>query len=59
MLVPSLNSYIKGNQFIIFRTSTAKNKISSITSLIESNPDSFPEEGYMEEVRKGGIQSAL
>lgn len=59
MLLPSLNRYIKGNQFILFRTSSAKSKISSIDSLIESNQDSFPEKGYMEKVRQGGIQGAL
>jgi hypothetical protein len=59
ILLPRLERYVKGNQFIIFRTSIAKNKISSINSVIESNLDSFPEKGYMEEVRKGGIQGAL
>lgn len=59
MLLPSLNNYIRGNQFIIFRTSSAKNKISEIISLIKDNPDSFPEKGYMDKVRHGGIQGAL
>jgi len=59
ILLPNLSKYIKENQFILFRTSTAKSKVSSITSLIESNQDSFPEEGYTEKVRKGGIQGAL
>ncbi len=59
ILLPSLSHYINGHQFLIFRTSTAKNKISTIVSLIKENSDSFPEEGYMEKVRHGGIQGAL
>ena len=59
MLLPSLNHYINGYQFLLFRTSVAKNKISSIVSLVKENMDSFPEEGYMEKVRHGGIQGAL
>jgi hypothetical protein len=59
MLLPSLNHYIKGYRFLLFRTSTAKKKISNIISLIEQNIDSFSEDGYMEKVRHGGIQSAL
>lgn len=59
MLLPSLCHYMKGYQFLLFRTSPAKKKISNIVSLIEENVDSFPEEGYMEKVRHGGIQGAL
>jgi hypothetical protein len=59
MLLPSLSQYIKGYQFLQFRTSPAKRKVSTIVSLIEKNIDSFPEEGYLEKVRHGGIQGAL
>jgi len=59
MLLPSLSHYMKGYQFLLFRTSPAKKKVSIIVSLIEKNIDSFPEEGYMEKVRHGGIQSVL
>lgn len=59
MLLPSLSIYISGHQFFLFRTSIAQNRISSIVTLIDSNHDSFPEEGYMEKVRHGGIQGAL
>lgn len=59
ILLPSLCHYVGGYQFLIFRTSPAKKKISTIVSLIEENIDSFPEEGYMEKVRHGGIQGAL
>lgn len=58
-LLPKLNKYIKEFQFILFRTSKVKEKANLIASLIENNPDSFPDEGYMEKVRYGGIQSAL
>lgn len=59
MLLPKLSQYISGYQFFLFRTSVAKNRIASIISLIESNQDSFPEKGYIEKVRSGGIQGAL
>ena len=59
ILLPNLTSYISGYQFFLFRTSVAKNRIATITSLIESNQDSFPEESYMEKIKHGGIQRAL
>lgn len=59
MLLPSIRGYMQGYQFLLFRTSSAKKKISTIVSLIEENIDTFPKEGYMEKVRNGGIQGAL
>ena len=59
MLLPTLSQYLRRYQFYLFRTSAANRKIKSIISLIENHCDSFPEEGYMDKVKQGGIQGAL
>ncbi len=54
-----LKSYIKGYQFLLFRTSNAEKKIGDIENLIEENKKLFPKPNYMEKVRHGGIQREL
>lgn len=56
---PRLKSYIKGYQFLLFRTSSAKKKIEDIESLIEKSEKLFPKPDCMERVKHGGIQGEL
>jgi len=58
-VLPRLHSYIRERQFVLFRTSKAKNKIEAISTLIEENNDLLPDSDYMEQVRNGGIQREL
>lgn len=56
---PKLSKYVNGFQFTFFRTSGANEKIKFIDSLVEENKSLYPEPGYMEKVRLGGIQREL
>ncbi|WP_127559285.1 hypothetical protein [Saccharospirillum alexandrii] len=59
MLLPRLERYISGKQFMLFKTSDAKRLRNRINAVIEEYADLFPDSAYMEEVRDGGIQGAL
>lgn len=56
---PRLSKYVNGSQFILFRTSGATEKVKLINSMIENDKELFPDPGYMEKVRHGGIQGEL
>lgn len=59
IILPKLTGYVKGIQFLFFRTSKAKKIIEAIDSAIEKNCEILPDREYMEKVRYGGIQGEL
>jgi len=56
---PRLSKYVNSFQFLLFRTSGATERVKLIDKLIEEYSELFPESGYMEKVRHGGIQRVL
>ena len=58
-IAPAYKSYIGSHYFWFFKTKIPKNAIKGISSIIESNKDMLPSDGYMKESIQGGIQKEI